>query len=81
MDIIEYGILSINKDLIRINQQKIYEDPHSTTRMGPLSQVGQHPTILTDRLLLSPNNPLSTKEDAIILGEETLISSMPQIAL
>jgi hypothetical protein len=35
MDIIEYGILSINKDVIRIQNQKYHDDPHSTMRFAP----------------------------------------------
>lgn len=57
MDIIEYGILSINKDLIRIQNHKHQEDPNSTTRMAPLTSVYQ--PVNTDRNMFSPKNPLS----------------------
>jgi hypothetical protein len=75
MDIIEYGILSINKDMIRIQNNKYREDPQSTTRIAPLSSAYQ--PVNTDRIMFSPKN---TNNDGIVQGEETLISSMPNIA-
>ena len=77
MDMIEYGIMSINKDLMRMNHQSKNEDPHSTNRIG--SQIGQ--PILTDRMITSPLQPLSGNKEGVIVGEQTLISSMPHIAI
>jgi hypothetical protein len=36
MDMIEYGIMSLNKELIKMNHKNNkYKDPHSTNRIGP----------------------------------------------
>ena len=43
----EYGINTLNKDLIRIQNQKYFDDPNSTMRGNPLSAGNQ--AAFTDR--------------------------------